>query len=213
MVAAQARPAYIYDTTLGDWVPMSGVVDTGQAYTFTANQTFSGLVTANNGINAATTLSLQTGGTNRLSIDSSGRVFKPSQPSWHLAPSGNGTITGNVPSIIPFQSANGVGVFANGVSVSSGRVTVPVSGKYLVMTSWRQENVQTYYQIQILKNGVSVYRGGIWNTSQNYETVHGNAILNLSANDYLEIEINPGATLTYTGYTDTLTWFSGWLLG
>ena len=48
---------------------------------------------------------------------------------------------------------------------------------------------------------------------QNYETVHGQAILNLSANDYLEIEINPGATLTYTGYTDTLTWFSGWLLG
>jgi hypothetical protein len=51
MVAAQARPAYIYDTTLGDWVPMSGVVDTGQAYTFTANQTFNGLVNANNGIN------------------------------------------------------------------------------------------------------------------------------------------------------------------
>jgi hypothetical protein len=48
MVASQARPGYIFDTDLDDWVPIAGVVDTSQPYNFNINSTIGGNTIINN---------------------------------------------------------------------------------------------------------------------------------------------------------------------
>lgn len=193
MVASQARPAYIYDTTLGDWVPMSGVVDTGQAYTFTANQTFNGLVNANNGINATSTLSLQTGGVNRMSIDSSGRVTKPNSPAF-LAYHQAADINYGVGSTLayPFTVYN----IGNHYNTSNSTFTAPVSGRYLFSINAngnRNTGVggvpRAYWKI----NGSNVANGihlrGSDSSTNGLEQRSQTIVFNLSANDTVNVVV------------------------
>jgi hypothetical protein len=212
MVASQARPAYIYDTTLGDWVPMSGVVDTGQAYTFTANQTFNGLVNANNGINAATTLSLQTGGVNRLSIDSSGRVTTPNNPSFNVAKADNGGVisAGDYPFDL-ILSNNG-----NHYSTSNYRFTAPVSGDYFFTAGIQMYGIAdgTGTEINFKKNGSNYISTG---TAPGFRTIvnkvntlyhnvaYISGIIPLAVNDYV--------TVYHSGYRGMQSHFSGFLVG
>jgi hypothetical protein len=207
MVAAQARPAYIYDTTLGDWVPMSGVVDTGQAYTFTANQTFNGLVNANNGINAATTLSLQTGGTTRLSIDSSGRSLSPFQPAFNATYT-DGGVTFSAGVVVFNVARTNIG---NHYSTSTGRFTAPVSGHYhfdvhfFKFASYTNPS-NTYWGFR--RNG-----GAIITTNHGVQGSDGGQSLNttiyLNTNDY--IDVSTQGTLQTWG--DQFMHFSGYLVG
>ena len=215
MVASQARPAYIYDTTLGDWVPMSGVVDTGQAYTFTANQTFNGLVNANNGINAASTLSLQTGGTTRLSIDSSGRVTLPYQPGFLATAAGNYSVAAN--GVVP--SYNSVTADArcfntgSHYNVSTYAFTAPVSGKYLFAINCNVYNsTGVIFMSGIRVNGSAVIYGTRFATNiagDNNSSM--SVIVNLAANDYVNPFIYVNSGMTISGGTAWNT-FSGVLL-
>jgi hypothetical protein len=206
MVASQARPAYIYDTTLGDWVPMSGVVDTGQAYTFTANQTFNGLVNANNGINAATTLSLQTGGVNRLSIDSSGRVTTPNNPAFSAytsaAVSANATMTYNV-------AALNIG---NCFNTSTYRFTAPIAGTYLLsvydigLTTGTTR--LTLYKNGVAQTGTTAHQGRGPNGA-NYSSITTFWLVSANVNDYFYVV----SVETGTYGTNEYGWFSGFLVG
>jgi hypothetical protein len=212
MVASQARPAYIYDTTLGDWVPMSGLVDTGQSYTFTANQTFNGLVTANNGINAATTLSLQTGGINRMSIDSTGIMSNSFQPSWNVGITTQYSQPNN--DFIRWDKSTGDGCFlSGGVSLGSYRVTVPKSGKYLVSVGLRSETgagAGTGTELKI--NGVTHLRK--YSTSGG-DYVHldiAPMVVNLAANDYLTVITNPSNGFAFSATVNTVNRFSGMMI-
>jgi hypothetical protein len=211
MVASQARPAYIYDTTLGDWVPMSGVVDTGQAYTFTANQTFNGLVTANNGINAATTLSLQTGGVSRLSIDSGGRVNKPFQPSFYALHTGGGLNDINAALILNSPQVN----VGNHYSASTGRFTAPIAGAYMFyFGTIKSDNGKTpdtgTSRFRIRKNGTAFStelrlseNGGYGESSSLVASTF------LSANDYVDVFITDAGGW----YGGTYAHFGGYLIG
>lgn len=155
---------------------------------------------------------VQSNAVDRMTIDSSGRVTMPYQPAWHLQPSWTSNTTPSTNSIIPFGVYGGHGTFATSVTVSSGRVTVPVSGKYWIASTMRQENSQTDYQISLRKNGAQYIRSGIWYSSQAYENIHLMGMVNLAANDYLEIDINSSNMPPINGNTDTLTFFSGYLV-
>ena len=206
MVASQARPAYIYDTTLGDWVPMSGVVDTGQSYTFTANQTFNGLVNANNGINSATTLNLQTGGTTGLTIDSSRRVTTPNNPSFLAYRTGAWeTVSGTV---VFGSTAFNIG---GNYSTSTGRFTAPVAGLYsftyvfyssLASTQWAFKRNGSDY---VLADTYLAAEGSATDTS-----INSTLGIYLNIGDY--ISCGPRTTnsnSTYNGHT----FFGGYLVG
>lgn len=210
MVASQARPAYIYDTTLGDWVPMSGVVDTGQAYTFTANQTFNGLVTANNGINATSTLSLQTGGVNRLSINSNGLVTTPFTPAFHAFMNASGTTYTNT--VVPFETT----ILNNGghYSTANSRFTAPIAGIYEfhVAALVRAMSSTGYTEFGFRKNGSNIgQRGNAYIVSSGTGHSSGviTAVLSLSANDYVDVfSITQQAPCDFYGQ-GSLTTFQG----
>lgn len=81
-------------------------------------------------INSASTLNLATGGTNRLSIDSSGRVTNPSQPSFLAVRSSD--ITHNCSSQVNPVVFNSTSYNIGGhYNTSNGRFTAPVSGTYI----------------------------------------------------------------------------------
>jgi len=212
MVASQARPAYIYDTTLGDWVPMSGVVDTGQAYTFTANQTFNGLVTANNGINAATTLSLQTGGVNRLSIDSSGRVTTPNNPAFSAyvggAAQNNALPSG---STMPYNTTTiNIGSCFN---TSTYRFTAPVAGTYLLST-YDIGAASSTSRFFLFRNGVDLEANNTVHqlrapNGANYSSATSFWLVSAQIGDFFYVTVNEGTSYA----TNEYAWFSGFLVG
>jgi len=209
MVASQARPAYIYDTTLGDWVPMSGVVDTGQAYTFTANQTFNG------GINAATTLNLQTGGTTRLSLDSSGRMTLPFQPGFLATVSANTSVAGSG-AVLPYNSVTAdARCFNTGghYNVSTYTFTAPVAGEYLFTVNCNVYNsTGIVFSPGIRINGSAIIYGTRFATNiAGDNNGHMSSVVYLAANDYVSPYVFLGSGQTISGGTAWNT-FSGVLL-
>jgi hypothetical protein len=210
MVASQARPAYIYDTTLGDWVPMSGVVDTGQAYTFTANQTFNGLINANNGINAATTLSLQTGGVNRLSIDSGGRVTTPNNPAFSAYVGGAAQNTAFL-GTMPYNTATiNIGSCYN---TSTYRFTAPVAGTYLLSVYDIGATTSTS-RFFLFRNGVDLEANNTVHQLRapnggNYSSALSFWLVTAAVNDFFYVTVNEGTSYA----TNEYAWFSGFLVG
>jgi hypothetical protein len=210
MVASQARPAYIYDTTLGDWVPMSGVVDTGQAYTFTANQTFNGLVNANNGINAATTLSLQTGGVSRLSINSNGVVTTPNNPAFsaHVGGAAQNTV---LLGTIPYNTATiNIGSCFN---TSTHRFTAPVAGTYLLSVHDIGATTGTS-RFFLFRNGVDLEASNTVHqlrapNGANYSSATSFWLVTAAVNDFFYVTANEGTSYA----TNEYAWFSGFLVG
>ena len=153
---------------------------------------------------------IQIGDNTALGIDSAGRVTMPYQPSWSLQPTS--TFGSGATDPIPFGVGGSNKTFANGVSVNAGTVTVPVAGKYFVSCMVRQEGQQTWMELIMKVNGVSIARGGVWYTSSEYETVHSSRVLDLQANDTVSMRMNTG-TATFNGNSDTLTFFEGHLIG
>ena len=165
----------------------------------------------------ANNLVLQAGGSERVRVDSSGRVTIPNQPSWCLQPNHSSaqSYTQNIDNQFDMVVAGSNGTFVNGgvTTSNSGRVTVPVAGKYFCYISFRQSNVNTWYELRIKKNGTSMVRGGIWYSSNDYESVNLARVIDASANDYFTAHMSIGSTNSIDGYGDQLTFFSGFLIG
>ena len=137
------------------------------------------------------------GGTTRMTIDTSGRVTTPNQPSfmvyggWSYASStyiwkGFATVDHNI------------GSHWNN---SIGRFTAPVAGRYMIYATAHHSTANTYHLWAFLKNGSLA--GGNWVQSKDVNggdhTTSKTQVWNLAAGDYLEVASNATYPNAYTG--------------
>ena len=138
---------------------------------------------------------LTAGGSERMRIDSAGNITAPNQPSFLCYPTAN--FTASVGSNV---YTFGTELFDKGgnYNTTNGRFTAPVSGRYLftaVLAMFSSTTALTYFGIGFRVNGSGdVYYGG-WGHKPSNSTFARNSstvILELSANDYVEIYIETG---------------------
>jgi len=165
-------------------------------------------------IGTASNPSTHVGFSERMRIDQAGRVTMPYQPSWSLARGGAAYYTTSAGAIINFSNTTSwVGrhnIQAN--SNGAGRVTVIKDGRY-------QINVTAYYKRSGSSNDSYIYlringTADIWagsssaRTDTYYDTITLTYVVDLSANDYLEIHSGANTFDVYGAST-----FSGFLIG
>lgn len=131
----------------------------------------------------------QTSGTERMRIDSSGRVTTPYQPALVAVVTSSKTINSSTNLSFDSISLNRGSQIA--VSISNSRFTVPIAGYYKVDLSWFLVSSGNDSAVDLKVNGSTLYRigsniGGVSGTAA-YLGSSGGAILNLAANDYIEI--------------------------
>jgi hypothetical protein len=154
--------------------------------------------------------STDVGNTTRMAIDSSGRVTVPSQPSFDAYSPAK---TGQSNVVVFGAVRHNVG---NHYNTSNGRFTAPVAGRYLFRFSLLMGNPWSsggYVRVLWRVNGTSSVSYGDTLTDggghTDYMGVQDTFIVNLNANDYIEVW-NDGPIETYgTSYGA----FAGWLLG
>lgn len=125
-------------------------------------------------------------GSGQLVVDSGGRVLMPNQPYCRSSSNTNVSNGGRIP-LNTYSSIRG------GISLeSSGRITVPATGAYVVGYSHLSMHPNGQLGIQI--NGV--FQGGTrsqgLNIGGDYYCLASQTILNLSANDYIEFWVTSG---------------------
>jgi len=137
-----------------------------------------------------------TGNTTAMTIDSVGRVIKPSQISYCVQnTSGNQTFTSGGALVLvapnPNSSTNGFHNIGGHFDTSNCRFTAPVAGRYLIHCSftawWTGGTLNDGWQHRLRLNGSTLhdyYHGGGLN---GYETrANAEAILNLSVSDTVD---------------------------
>jgi hypothetical protein len=142
--------------------------------------------------NEANPLILSTNNTERMRIDSSGRITMSAQPFSHAY---GGSQTVNAGSVILQFSATLVNQ-GNHYNTSTYTFTAPIAGDYLVMIGIRRDSGQTsgYSRFTVFKNGTAQAVDlkihdpiSVLNTSS-LSNQSQNAILRLAANDYLQVQ-------------------------
>ena len=164
-----------------------------------------------------------TGGTTGLAIDSSGRVTQPSMPAWRIGVSSNYTVTNgqNAHTAINFDLTSDTTrrfFTQNGITVSSGVVTVPVSGIYNVGTTVRMDGISNSYGvITIGVNGSFAGTQGSYNLkgnsgfSSSYHTWTENTIFKLDAGDTVRVYYYISTDSSFV--ISSISYFSGFLIG
>lgn len=142
-----------------------------------------------------------------------GIITTPLQPSFYAYHSTNPTPTNS--SLFVFDSTN----YNSGMySTSTGRMTAPVAGRYLVSAAFRvnNQNAGYYAQTLLFVNGASTWQGSYHNSTMSsgaagYNTVIYTGILSLGQGDYVQPywTVQAGTTV----FSGTESWFSGHLLG
>ena len=146
------------------------------------------------------------GGTTGLTIDSSGRVFTPQTPAILAQGSDNANRVLAHEEPIPF-TASGTATYSNGITIASNnQITVPVAGLYFFSATVYLAESNTSCRIQIKQNGAyNNPHGGLHQTgdaASRSSTV--TQIMNLSANDYLQVTNASGSNRTiYNGTNHT----------
>ena len=159
----------------------------------------------------ASTLKVQniahTGGTTAMTIDSSGRVQNPTNPSF-FATRDAGTFTTNNGVIVFNNVRHNIGSHYDN---TTGVFTAPVNGIYLINFSLISGNTSLVEgEIQVNSNRILNGRNySAANGTQN--AISGSAVLQLSANDAVRILLLGSSSIYGSGggYYDT---FSGHLL-
>jgi len=160
--------------------------------------------------------------TEKMRIDSSGRVTMPYQPSFsahktsHIVLSGSSSVEAGGWNDSWMSGAHNTGGHFN---TSNGRFTVPVAGKYKFDANIMHGDTAGDYQVWLCVNGNTstciksndmTGAGGSWKQT----TLTG--IFNLAANDYISIFIRSNVAEDYAVYgspTAAFTTCNGYLIG
>lgn len=123
-------------------------------------------------------LRIFTNSSERMRIDASGRVTKPSQPHIHGSPTNTGG-SGNATSFATSYSRNIL-------SFVTDRITVPVAGLYLVNFNTISDNTTGRVDGKIFINGVEAANALSEDNGQGFHYKGLSAVFGLSANDYIQ---------------------------
>ena len=153
-----------------------------------------------------------------IAIDSSGRVTKPNNPSFHAGISAHDTRASGY-----YNHSTGsswVTVHNTGNHFSSGTFTAPVAGVYqfnvTLAAAYTNVHIQ-YWNVAFQKNGAG-YIGQNWNGwpsgSSLYKSINNQCAISLQANDYVRVISECNTSLqTFGSSTASNSIFSGFLIG
>ena len=149
-------------------------------------------------------LTFGTSGTERMRIDSAGRVTMPYQPAF-MAVGLNTTVPSTTDTQLRFDTTNfNVG---SHYSTSTYRFTAPVAGVYYFHCQARLAGVSGNgrYDMVFRKNGTGAMGGGQNQQGSNDSGFNVSAFLSLAANDYVDVVINQnnGSSLTTNNSLNT----------
>lgn len=120
-----------------------------------------------------------------IDIDVDGRVLMPYQPVASVS-YGGGDIAATA-----IISLNNTPIVQGGMTVASNRITVPVTGTYIV--GYHHLGTSTGCQIEIRRNGAAINSGAGARTQINPASNHGNGSVQnpvaMNANDYFEFYV------------------------
>jgi len=165
------------------------------------------------GTTTATPLAFKTNVTERMRIDSSGRVTTPFQPRFKARlTTGNNNVTNG--SLFPFT----VTIFDVGsnFNTSTYRFTAPIAGYYFFhIQIYRNSAAQEQISIRLNKNGSAVARCKNYAGTVSDSGINLSAIVYAASGDYFNVENETGATFpnAYDSGDGSYSYFDGTLLG
>jgi len=150
-----------------------------------------------------------TNNSERMRIDSSGRVITPYQPAFRATGSGGTNTTGGNNLIFDTKDFD----IGTNYTTSNGRFTAPVAGIYLfyVTATYNTGGTSATYKLNFNKNGAQQSVATEWQlTLTGYNTIGNSTItMSLSAGDYVNLYVETGSIHISASQTK----FGGYLLG
>jgi hypothetical protein len=144
-------------------------------------------------------------GTERMRIDTSGRVTMPYQPCFYATVTGSGTVAGIT--VIPFNST--VVNIGSCFNTSTYRFTAPVAGTYMFIAQPSFNGASTA-RVSIRRNGSFYFEYEGEGTTNGWLTTTFGSLITMAVNDYVDM-YNGNNSLAY----DASRWmgFYGYLIG
>ena len=142
------------------------------------------------------------GSTERIRIDSSGRVTMPYQPAIQISAM-------NV-AVGSYSTGGTVFVQSGGMSYNSstGAITVPVAGNYRITYAGFSSAANSYVMMSLRKNGGHYGYSECFAASNGgwiYVSANQTMIVNMSTSDYLQVYCNGGSPYTAGGGGNSLS--------
>ena len=164
-----------------------------------------------NGFNAGMTFG--TNGTERMRIDSGGRVTMPFQPAFSAFGAGSQSLSGAAAfQILQLGAQSTLGSRPTGYNTGTYTFTAPVAGTYAFFAKITQTSTTTGPAVNVFVNGVSVGSEVAINYATSFVSTSGFLIIQLAANDAVTARVINYNSVSVTMDTTRCS-FSGWLLG
>jgi hypothetical protein len=127
-------------------------------------------------------------GTERMRIDTSGRITTPAQPAF------SGYVTGtNSYSTAGVVAINNTAInIGSHFDTSTDRFTAPVAGLYMISYGAHSENDSNPKLIHIYKNGGVLAHGSTYSQNNTYQSMSKTIVASLAANDYIQLYLAAG---------------------
>lgn len=169
-----------------------------------------------------------TGGTNALTVDSSGRILTPARPAFRVSKTNQDqtTTSGDVEKI----TFNNVDFDIGGNIGTTDKFIAPIAGIYHfdvcarikpnsanALMDFGQLSLRKNNNLLVILNQIDIYRNNIGSSEIHFGTsnVSGGVTVSLAASDEIEVFVRIDATSPeIKSSTDgSVTWFSGFLVG